>query len=75
MKCANEISEYLQSHTNWGNPVIPSEPGCPGIVFTKSYFIDQAQHWYCDNDIGEHGWSLALYLKFMAYEYWKLISC
>jgi hypothetical protein len=37
--CAGELSDYLQDFDNWGQPIIPPEPGCPLPVFEPEYFF------------------------------------
>ena len=47
--CAGELSVYLQDFDNWGQPIIPPEPGCPVPVFEPEYFVDGStgDDWIC----------------------------
>lgn len=50
--CADELARYLQLHSNWGQPILPSEPGCPFVNFTRNFFDIIMYQWYCRDNTG-----------------------
>lgn len=45
--CAEEITDYLLPHSNWGDPVLPAAPNCPEVDFINNYFNHSSDQWIC----------------------------
>jgi len=45
--CAYEVSSFLQSFSNWRQPIIGNVYGCPSVTFSPSYFDLNADDWMC----------------------------
>ena len=45
--CAGNISNYLLPHSTWGEPILPTLPGCAAVEFTSDEFTPHSDGWLC----------------------------
>ena len=45
--CAGNISDYLLPHSTWGEPILPTLPGCAAVEFTSDEFTPHSDGWLC----------------------------
>ena len=48
--CAEEILNHVLSWDSWPDSIIPTQPGCPDVVFQPERFDKIESVWTCDDN-------------------------
>lgn len=43
--CSTAVLNYVTDISNWPQPILPDQPGCPPMYFSPNYFEDNDMMW------------------------------
>ena len=48
LSCVGNILAFVSNHDNWGDPLIPTPPGCVAMEAEGEEFVTVENRWLCD---------------------------